>query len=794
LTYIWSVLVHLCRSLIRFWGVALLNIAGLSIAFSAAIIIGLYIRNELTFDHFIPEARDVYVLTTAYGPANAPSVLNDKAPPGMAKWLLTDTQAIKSVARLYPTEWPVKTPRREALEHFYWADPNIFEFLKLKAVVGDLSTALDRPDSVVLTQGMARRYFGSEDVLGKTLYLANSSPVHVTAVLADLPANTNLDREIFVSGKTGYSMLSLFDQNPNWQWASCYLYVRLNPGAVIQPRELETIAARHWQNPYNLPAAFYLIPLLDLHFSPEADSQMRPRGHKDTIAAMAAVAALILILAAVNFAGLMTAQIDERRDEMVIRKALGAGRLDLMLQVLGEAAILTLPAIVLSLALVERVLPIINIHLGLDLSLWSSPLLVAGVIVFAAVIEILGAFYPAVKLSAIATGDDVTRRLEVQSRSYLSRVGWVTVQFALLITLLISAQTVYQQWLFATTRALNFDGSNVLLINLMNADGKDLSVKRAALALEAVDGAAYSRFIPIEQDIRPGWFTNTKGQLVQFTRQSVDSDFFSLYRVRVLAGSGFSGIYTEDVPPREIIINRSAIAAFGFKDATDALNRKITYQADNKPVTSTIIGVVEDMRLTSVRKPLRPMVFDNQAKFFSRLSIKLNGKATLDTLRHIDQIWARNNPTAGPIERHFYSEYLDNQYRDMIQQSWVFALLSCVGICLSILGISGLSIYLARTRRRELAIRNALGAQRWDLFMLRIMPFIKPLVFGNIIGWVLAWCLMTWWLDSFDAHIHLTLIAFASSTMLTIVIAFATTIAHSFLTQPVRSSQSLRAE
>ena len=782
-----SGLVHVCRSLLRFWGVSLLNIFGLAIGFAAAIIIGLYVSSELSFDRFIPQADRILMVTTVYSPSNSPVVSSDKSPAGLAGWLRDDSPLVEAAVRVNPVDWAVKSPRHESLENLYWADSNFFDVLPVKSVAGDLKTALDRPFTMVLTQRMARRYFGRDDVVGQTLLINGASPVEVTAVLADFPPNTSLNREIFVSGRSDYSMLTVLDQKPEWQWASCYTFVRLKPGAHLTPDVVKQIAARNWRSQYNLPTDFHLIPLPEVHFQPEADSQIATRNHRDTVLAMAAVSGVILLLAAANLAGLMTAQIDERRTEMAVRRSLGARRHQLFLHILSEALVINLIAMAAGLALVERILPFINTPMGLRLSLWTSPVFVVCFVAGAIVAGMLGALYPAMVLSAPRQGNG---GIDNSGRTYLSRIGWIVAQFTLLITLLISSQVVYRQWVFATGTALNFDANRVLMVVIYDTPSQ-FEFKRRVLAIPGVEEAAFSRFIPEERDVRPAWAKSRSGQPVQFIRQSVDTDFFRMFGVRLISGKSFSGVSVDDVQPHEVILSKSAAAALGYRP-DDAIGRVLDYEGDRTHIRSTIIGVVDDMRINTVREPAQPMVFDSKAGFFTRLNVKMKPGHDTAALAAIDRLWKQQYPAAAPIIRYYYSEYLGGVYQDMIQQWWAFALLSGVGVCLSVLGLSGLSIYLARARSREIAIRNALGARLWDIVRLRLEPFVKPLLVAHLAAGLLSWALMTWWLSSFDSHIPLSPGAFVTAGCLTIFITLITLTAHIVVTSPARSSQALR--
>ena len=787
------VLFHVGRALLQYWGLSLLNAAGLAIGFAAAIIIALYIRDELSFDRFVPGADKVLMVTSVYSAPDSPVVSNDKSPAGVAAWLRGNAPAVEAAARLVPGEWPMRSPRFQAVEPYYWADPNLFDLLRLKAVAGDLKAALAKPFTAVVTQKVAQRYFGRDDVVGQTLFINGDSPVTITAVLADLPANNSLGREIFLSGPSNYGMLAVLDRNPGWQWASSYTFVRLRPGTRLDGHTVQHIVAQHWANTFNLPTGFRLSPLSDLHFQPEADSQIAPRGHRDTVIAMAGVAGLILVLAAVNFAGLMSAQIDERRAEMSIRRSLGAQRHHLFFQLFMETTVISALSVVAGLALVERVLPLVNPVLGLQLSLWTSPPFAAGCAAVAALTGIAGGIYPSLVLSSVPASP-AREAGETSRGAYLGRVGWIAVQFSLLITILVAAQTVYRQWLFVTGPALNFDAARVIQIDVFANSGLEDSFRQHILTLSGVEDAAYSRFVPEERDTRPGWAMSPSGRRIQFNRETVDTHFFHMFGVRLLAGRNFSGVYNANHAPDEIILSRATARALGYRTPAAAVGRVLDYEGDHTHLRATIIGVVDDMRLDTAREPLRPTIFDNQAYFFTRLNVKLRPGSEDSTLAAIDETWKHDYPKVNPITRRFYADYLGGLYHDMIQQWWAFGLLSVVGACISTLGLIGLSVYLARTRAREIAIRNALGARLWDIFLLRIEPFVKPLLIANAVAGVTAWALMSWWLRSFSAHVGLDPLSFAGAGALTVLIAIVTLLVHAASTSPARSSQPLRID
>ena len=779
------------RILSRYWGMSLLKVLSLAIGFAAAFIVALEVRSELGFDRFIPDADNIYLLRTLYAPDGPEQVSSDQSPAGMAKWLAKDSPSIDAASRLVTAEWPMRTPRITTQQPFYWADSNFFDLVPLKAVSGDLSHALQKPDSIVLTQKMARAFFGREDVVGQTVMLSDWLPVTVTAVLADFPDNTSFGRQIFISSEAGYSMLSILDAHPEWNWTSCLTFVRLKPGASAPAASLSALATRHGVSSREHPMTFEIVALPRVHFLPRADAPIAPRGHPDTIIAMIAVAILIVVLAVVNFSELMAIQIDERRHEMAIRKTLGAKTHEICLQVLVEAAILVSLALVLAAAAVERFLPVLDPIMRIGQSPWSEAWFLWGSLSVGFIIAMLGAFYPALALASVHPRLSRNRPPSSSGPS-LSRSLWTVARFSLLILLLMTSYTVYQQWRFATSDALNHDANRILLLNTASDVPADVTLRKPLLALKGVQKATYSRSLPEQSNIWPDWIRRADGQIIQAQRQSVDPHFFEFYDVRSLAGQTFSNTYAELTPARDVVINRAALQALGFKAPQDAVGRDINLARDTGDIVSHVIGVVDNIRLADIREPAAPMIFDNQSAFFNRLSVKLAPGSETETIGQIDRIWRQAYPRAGPLEKQFYSEYVRAEYADMYQQWYVFGLLSVIGVTVCIFGLIGLSIHIYRTDRKEIAIRNALGASKADLIALRLKPYLRPLLIANLIAGPLAWGIAVTWLHTFALHVNPSWLAFLLASASTFLIAFGTLAIHTALAQPARSSSPLR--
>jgi putative ABC transport system permease protein len=764
----------------------LLMISGLTLGFCTALIIGLYVRNELTFDSFIPGADQVYLIATKYGSEGQTLVESDMMPSGVAQWAKADLPNTQAIARLIPSEWPLLTPRKKTRGQFYWADPNIFEILKLPVARGNLKTALSEPGSVVLTERMAIAYFGRADAIGQKLMTWDKIVLHVTAILKDFPANTNLDREIFISGRGDYSEISVLDAKSGAFWPNAYTYVTFKPGAAVvaTERALLRISLRRWQSENTTPVGFELIRIPDLHFHPRGDAQMKPRGHLELIIFLCAVALIVMIHAGVNLAGLILAEANERGDEMALRAALGACRHDLIWQVIQEALWVSCFSALTATALAEQILPALNNAFALGLSLWKEPFgLLAAIVGSACLFGLLSGLFPALIVSRPFRYSESTSRVTIDLHRSGRWRGWIAAQLALVIVLLIAAGTMSRQWAYATGTALNFDGANVLMVE--HGDWR-FSLKVPAFiadlrTVKGVEAVAEGFGAPTAGFIRPVWVNGRDGRSIALNHNSVSPDFFEVFHVPFLAGGNLEGTQVFPEASKDIIVNRSAARALGFSVPGSAIGKTIEYDVDQLHMRSRIVGVIPDMRFAPVYEPVQPMIFDNDGTYFSQISIRISPDDPDKTIGRIDQLWEKLTDGQVPIIQRTFHQYLMGQYAELRHQILVARIVSFVLAVLSILGFVGLSIFQTRHQVRETAIRRALGASFLDIIHDRLSVFYGPILIANLIAWPAAWILMSSWLDSFADHIPLSisdffLAAVASSGFTLIVSAVYSTI------------------
>jgi putative ABC transport system permease protein len=784
-----------------------INIGGLAVGFAAAILIGLFVRDEFSYDSFIPGHQHVYrVSSVRIVPGRSP-IFVPVVPPDLAAWMKLDFPAVQSAARLASEPVGLRHGNFEASEDIAWADPDIFEVLPLQVFAGNLRTALQRPDAIVLTRQMARKYFGRDNPIGETIEINRQHSMQVTAVLMDLPSNTHLDARIFASGRAAYSRLAVLDamQGPAIQkpW-NALTYIRLSPTASIDElaRALPDFIDRHVQ----FPGADKISAAVQLTLISIAAIHLYGPGSATADYALAAIGALTVLLASLNFVNLTTARATRRAIEVGIRKAAGASRTDLVIQFIGESMIYVALSMLLALALVEVLMPHFNAFLGRTIlfDYWRSPDLAMSIAGAVLLVGTLAGAYPAVVLSAFPPAWVLRNRSGGPIGSQKLRETLVVLQFAILIGLTVSTGVLYRQTNFATHDSLRFDKDQVLLIR--GACAK--AFKDEIRALPGVRSAACSFLAPtLNPVVIPTQLHN--GQRLSIHESAIDIGFLELYGFKPLAGRFFSAAHEGDVPPEDpklplrlpVVINETARRQLGYASPGDAIGQSVPLALlhsldDNHvdgPFPAEIIGVVTDFPMGSIREPIGPTVFYVQPNLFQLMSVKLTGREIPETLASIDLLWKRLGNTR-PVSRFFFDQQVEDTYRDMIRQQRLMTVLETVALLIACLGLFGIAAFSSERRTKEIGIRKVMGAQTRDIMRMLLWQFSRPVLYGSLIAWPVAAYIMNRWLQGFAYHVPLAPWLFITTTALTLIVALVTVSAHCWPVARAKPAAALRYE
>jgi putative ABC transport system permease protein len=801
---------------------AAISILGLAVAFTAAILIVQFVRNEFSFDRWLPGYQQVYKITGNLEQPGQPSGPdNDVTQSAIAGQLRVVLPRVVT-ARLMESFPTIRRRPADAgvIERdFAWADPTIFKVFPLPVLVGDLKTALQQPDTVVITRAMARKYFGRDLPIGDTLELQidkDRHPMRVTAVLKDLPSNTNLTTEIFASERGAYSGLAQMDAHSSLGNIGTYTFVRLSPRqtAADLQRALDIAgkpeAALFAAFVPGSKASFHAVPLAEAHLTPVGLTSpvAKPVGSRGVAYEIAGVAALIVLVAAINFVTLMTARAGRRGVEVGVRKAVGAQRMDLMIQFIAEALIQVAFAALIAGALAELLLKPFSafVQRKLTLDFLHDPLLLLGVVSAASCIGLMASVYPALVLSSFRPAAVLKGGVARTAGSALARQALVVVQFAILTGLIVTTATIYRQTMFALAQGVGAADSKLIVGVFTPCDNAfPEEVRRLPGVAAAACSSLNALNTPNAKNIVAVQIGG--GRKESFSVAPVDFGFFGVYGVRPLAGRLFQPDHGEDrvleqsdatVQPT-VVINETAARTLGFPDPKAAIGREMTWDRFVKPgvpdviAPSQIVGVIPDMPMT-VRSATDPtFYFVIPKKQLGLLSIKLTGQDIRGTIKAIARVRKQTGATQ-PTIQFFLSQFRLPLYLDMIIQGVTIAICAVLAVVIACLGLFALSAYATERRTKEIGIRKVMGASTLDIVRLLVWQFTIPVLWSIAIALPLAFLAMNWWLHGFAYHVGLSAWTFVLAAVAALVIAWATVAWQSFMVARAKPAGALRYE
>jgi len=849
--YLAAALRNIARS--RFY--ATISILGLAVGLSAALLVGLIIHHELTYDHFIPGYDRTYLIATIAIPKGHPELYNAESTSWLAEEIRTQVTGVEAVARASQTEVMLRKDQTESRETIYWADPTVFDVLPLPVTAGDLHSALRQPDSIVLTRSKAREYFGTDAPLGATLLVSGiehappggsiqgAHPMTVTAVIDDLPSGTELETGIFASGLSSYSPQSVLAANPRNRPGSGAIfltgrtYVRLSSKAGLEnllaamPALIRAVFPPN-SFPPGIVASLEPVRIDRVNQHPNLNSGFRSR-----LVMLALVGALTLLVATINFINLAVARSPRRALEVGIRKVSGAGSRDVLVQFLGESMIYAGIAACVAVVLTELALPRVSalLDLGVKLELGHTPALIGWIALTTLVFGALAGLYPAAVLREIRPARAL-HGFSAGMHGARVRQALVTVQFAALIGLVIAGGVVYEQRNYAAHDALRLNTDQMLMIR----EPCEQAFQNGLRELPGVSGAYCSDQALLDRAAF-GNFRLADGSTLAFDTVALEPGLFQLYGLKPLAGqlpvrdaagagsaagtasaadagsavgtasaagaggatgAGAAGAAGAAGGPPGYILNETAVKRLGFSSPAAAVGQRLPF-IDPHP-EAPIVAVVPDFSIDTVHEQIRPAIFmeagaardrlvGRMGEAYSLISVKLRGRDIPETLAAIDALWKRTGHSA-PIDRFFLDSYIQTLYVAVLRQAQSFAACAAVAVLLACLGLAGLSTALANQRTKEIGIRKAMGAQTHDILRLLLWQFAKPVLWASLLAWAAAAVLMSRWLESFAYHVTLDPVLFVAAAAGALVLALATVAAHCYSIARANPILALRCE
>ena len=797
---------------------AAINIAGLAIGLTAAIFVGLFVREELSYDRFIPSHQNIYrVSMTRQTPGT------DAAPYSMsyyrvAEWLDSDFPEIQNITRLWMIRKALRQGDIEAQQTVGFADEDFFRVFTLPVVAGDLANALSTPDSIVLTRQAARRYFGEDAPIGKTLELDRSTVMRVTAVIEDLPSNTHLNFTVIASSA---GLLQQLSQLPefNIRKFESHTYFALKPGTSIHALDerLATLIDRHQKFPPGIQLSLDVLPIADIHLRSVAQFPLKPPGDLKTIYAVTAIGILVVLIAGINFVNLMTARATQRAVEVGIRKVAGASRRDLMLQFIGESLLCVALAMLLAIAAVELLMPSFNALLdrspgnhttpALAFEYWRDPMLALSLLSALLVIGVAAGLYPAVVLSSFRPINTLKSGVSSSAGSFTVRQLLVVLQFAVLVMLILATMVIHRQTQFALNEGLRIDRNQVLLLTFRDPRVRQ-SFQEALADVPGIEAVTSSHTAPTNRGTIQLTAERAGGAQAALQFTPVDFNFHEFYGLQPLAGRLLSrGRGTDAVPSNaasatttgqgaaqlSLLVNESTMRALGFATPEEAVGQTLKIKEWSPALQYVIVGVVPDFPVDSIRVPIQPTVYFVNESGLSMISARLSGQSIPETLARIDQLWQRLGEPR-PIERQFLDEYYDFLYSDVRQQARLFNSFTLIALLIASLGLFGLSVFSAQQRTKEVGIRKAMGAGTTEIMGLLLWQFTRPVLLATAVALPVGAWLMQRWLNGFAQRAPLEAGLVLAAGAAAVLIGTLTVAAHVYFVARWRPVSALRYE
>jgi putative ABC transport system permease protein len=780
--------------------ISAIAIFGLSIGIAAALLMALVVRNQFSFEHFMPGHAWTYLVVSQSTEPGQPTRYFDNTPLQTAALLKLNLPDVESTTRVMLPPWNsagrsavrLQQGQISADEALYWADPNVFDVLPLPVFRGDLASALRRPDGIVLPRAVARKYFGRDDALGRTI-LVNGHPMMVRAVIEDLPAgSTSLQSGIFASALAPFSP---FAGDLSHDFSPVTTYVRLRPGAApdaVARRLPGLIGTRFDHGRTRFGAALVRLDRIPLFEGLHPSARAR-------LTATAVVGALVLLIAAINFVNLLTAQAARRAREVGMRKACGASRGALVSQFLGEATLTVLFAACVGAALSEWLLPVVNAFLQtgarFDTAATTLGLLLAAILA----LGLMAAAWPAFVLSAFRPSGVIKGVFQPSAGGNLIRKALVMLQFAILIGLAVCAAIVWQQNRYATREGLRGDIDQMLVMR----GGCKPGLRDEVRKLPGVAGASCTDITFIQGgNLGPVVYRGRK--FLDMSYVSLDPGLFELYGIVSLAGAlppAASVRANDPATPTRIILNAAAVKRLGLVSPQAAIGQLlgfVPHRGERVAPKVPILAVVPDFSFHALADaPIAPTIYTSGPNPFGDdddlVSIKLKGGQIPETLAAIDRAWTTTNPGL-PADQFFLNAHMQELYVDMLRQAQIFTIFSGIAVFLACLGLLGLSIATAERRTKEIGVRKAMGAGDGQVVALLLWQFAQPVLWANVIAWPVAWWLMRHWLSGFAYHVDLHWWVFAAASLGALIIALATVAGQAWLTARARPVLALRYE
>ena len=749
------------RNLMKNKVLSFINIFGLASGIACALLIILFIKDELSFDRFNKDPERIYRVVKDFVNEDGSRLPDATTPPALAPAMQKDIPEIESTVRVFSNwggKYLIKYGDKKFYEEgVYRADSSIFNVFNFPFVKGNAAVAFKQLKSVVFTESAAKKYFGNDDPIGKTVDIDPMGPHMVSSVIKDVPENSHFKFDFLISTRTIGGGNNI---DNNWGFYNFYTYIKLKPNTSIASAEPKIKALFKKNQPDN-KNIFYTQALTDIHLKSNLKWELRPNSDKIYLYVFGTIALFVIIIASINYINLVTAKSSLRAKEVGIRKVVGAARESLIRQFLTESVLTVFLASIFAIGLAVIILPAFNHFTQKDLSVFSTNsqlvwLMIAGFTLF---IGLIAGLYPAFYLSGFRPAFVLKGLHTSGSNTITLRRALVILQFVISVVLIAGSLIINRQLNFMQSAKLGFNKEQVVVVNNLQQSANSEAFKNALTQIPGVKKASGADGMIGGQN----WTTNLRsrgsqnGQLVNFI--SAGNDVLDVLGINLKEGRGFSAQYPADTlnngipggPLNQvvgsIILNEKAVKDLGVPSPSVGQQLVLSSDADTTYYVK-IVGVVKDFHFTSLRDEIKPFAFLKNNRRVNSLAVKIDPHNMQNTLSGMQNKW-QSIFADRPFDYYFLDESIGKLYSSENNFKDLFFYFTIIALIIACLGLFGLAAFTAEQRTKEIGIRKVLGASVTNVVAMLSKDFLKLVCIASLIAFPIAWFIMNKWLQNF---------------------------------------------
>ncbi len=783
------------RNLLKRKGYTILNILGLTIGITCCLLIFQYVSYERSYDTFHKNTSQIVRLRLDEYKQGKLLWQSATSYPAFGPLMKKDYPEVENYCRLIDDELLLSNDAKNVKfseKKGYYADPSSVDMLGVQLYRGNISSALNAPDKIIISQGMAKKYFGTDDVVGRTLIARNQNPYEtllITGVFKDYPKNSHLIIDYLVSYSTLSKILAKDGDkedsaNTAIGWYDFYVYLQMKPGTDLQKFQAKMPAfadkyvnSRKGFKANNVRDELHIIPLRDIYLNSNYNQEAEVNGNGGAVNFMFLIGFIIMGIAWINYINLSTARSVERAKEVGVRKVLGAAKGNLIKQFMLENLLLNFTAILLAGIAVAVLIPWFNNLMGKDVSSGFSMSgkywLIFSVIFISG--TLLSGLYPAFVLSDYKPVAVLKGAFKNTSGGLVLRKGLIILQFGISVVLIAGTIIVYQQVNFMRSQKLGVNINQTLVLDGVQTLNDSTywntlqSFKNDLLKNSGIKGMTISTSV-MGKEI---YWTNSYKSLEHselgastLYRLGIDYDFIPQFEMKLVAGRNFSKDFKTD--KKAAILNDRALAQMGFKDPQDAIGKKLA-SGD----TLTVIGVVQSFHHLGLQKPIDPQLITLRLNASQAYSLKLQTTNLQGTIANVKATWNRYFPN-DPFNYYFLDDDFNTQYQSDQRFGQMFTLFAFLAILIACFGLVGLSAYNILQRTKEIGIRKVLGASVQNVVFILSKDFLLLVIISFVIAAPASWLIMHNWLQDFAYRIDISWWVFGVAGLIALAIALST--------------------